>query len=194
MLHRGAFLAGAIFVVLGLAGLAAAVAYGGFYDVAGDSPHTGPVYNFLQKVRMTSIAANARSVTVPADLAGSKRIADGGAEYGEMCAQCHLGPDVEKTEIASGLYPAAPTLARDRTLTPAEQFWVIKHGIKFTAMPAWGKTHSDDLLWNIVAFVQALPNLSEGQYKSLTAEREGAHDQLMQGMDTHNDESGDHHH
>jgi hypothetical protein len=45
-----------------------------------------------------------------------------------------------------GQYPRAPELRRKTNLTPAEQFWIVKHGVKMTGMPAWGVTHDDDLL------------------------------------------------
>jgi hypothetical protein len=33
-------------------------------------------------------------------------------------------------------------------------------GIKMTGMPAWGVTHDDELLWDVVAFVRKLPELT----------------------------------
>jgi mono/diheme cytochrome c family protein len=183
MKRIGTFVAGVVVTLVVLAVVAGAVAFGGLYDVAGDTPHTGVVYAFLQKVRSTSITARARDVKVPADLASPQRIAKGAAEYGEMCAQCHLGPGVEKTEISQGLYPSAPHLAKSGNRIPAaREFWGIKHGIKFTAMPAWGKTHSDELLWDIVAFVRAMPEMSPAQYHAMTANAEDAHHQMMQDM------------
>jgi mono/diheme cytochrome c family protein len=62
----------------------------------------------------------------------------GAAEYDDMCSGCHLAPGQEKTEISKGLYPSPPELSRGNDLNPAEQFWVLKHGIKMTGMPAWG--------------------------------------------------------
>jgi hypothetical protein len=45
------------------------------------------------------------------------------------------------------LYPPSPDLAKAAALySPAELFWIIKHGIKMTGMPAWND-HSDDELW-----------------------------------------------
>src|SRR3546814_3671518 len=73
-----------------------------------------------------------------------------------MCAGCHLGPGVERSELSQGLYPQAPELAKHSHLGPAEQFWIIKHGVKLSAMPAWGKTHPDPLIWDMVAFVRRL--------------------------------------
>ncbi|MBN8928566.1 MAG: cytochrome c [Rhodospirillales bacterium] len=63
-----------------------------------------------------------------------QRIETGAGLYSAMCAVCHGGPGLEKTELAQN--PAAPALAKDDSLTPAQQFWTIKHGVKLTAMPA----------------------------------------------------------
>ena len=52
-------------------------------------------------------------------------------------------------------------------LTPAEEFWVVKHGLKMTGMPAWGVTHDDELLWDVVAFLRKLPELTPDQYQAL---------------------------
>jgi hypothetical protein len=47
-------------------------------------------------------------------------------------------------------------------------FWTIKHGIKMSAMPAWGTTHDNQAIWNIVAFLQKLPTMTPEQYLALT--------------------------
>jgi len=48
-------------------------------------------------------------------------------------------------------------------------FWVTKHGIKMTGMPAWGRTHDDDTIWNVVAFVMKLKGMSGPQYEDIVA-------------------------
>src|SRR3546814_6392165 len=64
----------------------------------------------------------------------------------------------------------------------SEQFWIIKHGIKMTAMPAWGKTHDDRLIWDMVAFIRQLPSLSPAQYQAMTQNVPMDHDAMMKGM------------
>ena len=71
-----------------------------------------------------------------------------------MCVGCHLAPGIENSEIRVGLYPKPPVLSEARGLNPGNAFWIIKHGIKMSAMPAWGATHDDDSIWAMVAFVQ----------------------------------------
>lgn len=192
-MSRGAVVILTLVIAAGVIVVLAAVAtISGAYNVAGDVPHSGPVHATLQAVRARSIAVHAADVSVPPNLNDAKRIAAGASEYAEMCSQCHLAPGMAKTEISQGLYPAAPELAHGNPLTAAEQFWVVKHGIKFTAMPAWGPTHPDDLLWSIVAFVRKLPSLSAAQYKTLTANSSDEHEHMMQDMSGMGGD--DHHH
>ena len=91
--------------------------------------------------------------------------------------------------MSQGLYPAAPELARRDDLSPAEQFWVIKHGVKLTAMPAWGKTHNDELIWDMVAFLQALPKMSPQQYKTTVASAPEDHEEMMNDMHAEHESS-----
>jgi len=170
---------------------AAALIYFGLYNIAADAPHSAPVYALLDGLRDRSVAVRARGIAPPADLASPKRIAAGAGLYGEMCASCHLGPGVERSELSQGLYPQAPELAKGSDLRPAEQFWVIKHGIKLTAMPAWGKTHADPLIWDMVAFVRRLPGMSADEYRRLVAGAPESHDAMMRDA---KDTPGEHMH
>ena len=176
--------------VLVACGAASLFVYGGAYDIAADMPHSQPVYWLLQKVRQYSIAAQAHDV-VPNDLEDGKRVASGAGQYAEMCSSCHLAPGMKRTEISRGLYPRAPELRRGSGLTPAEEFWVVKHGIKMTGMPAWGMTHDDELLWDVVAFLRKLPGLTAEQYQALVKSAP-THDEMMQKMDMGNSPGSGH--
>jgi mono/diheme cytochrome c family protein len=167
--------AGALLVAIVAAGLV----YMGSFDVAADKPHSQPVFWLMNTVRERSVDVRAAGVAVPSDLADAKRIASGAAQYDEMCSLCHLAPGMKRTEISRGLYPRAPELRRKSELTAAEQFWVVKHGLKMTGMPAWGVTHNDELLWDVVAFLQRLPELSAEQYRALVKSAPRTHDEMM---------------
>lgn len=160
-------------LALGLlaAGGAAAV-YSGAYDVGADAPHTRPVYAVLELARERSIAVRAGRLDVPADLDDPARIRRGAGNYDAMCTGCHLKPGAQPTELSLGLYPAPPDLTRT-SVPVAEAFWVIKHGIKASGMPAWGRSMGDEHLWNIAAFVGQLPRLDRVAYDALVAASEG---------------------
>jgi mono/diheme cytochrome c family protein len=160
---------------------AAAFIFFGVYNIAADAPHTRMVYSLLDSLRDRSIAIRAQGIPPPADLDAPGRVAVGAGLYGEMCSGCHLGPGVEKSEMSQGLYPQAPDLTKIQH-DPAETFWIIKHGVKLSAMPAWGKTHPDPLIWDMVAFVRKLPGMSSDGYKRLVASAPADHDEMMKEM------------
>lgn len=174
------FVAGALLLLL--AGVAVAI-YSGFYNIAADVPHTQTVYWLFETVRDRSIAVQAQEIAVPNDLNDPNRIPRGAGQYAGMCSGCHLAPGMKRTEISRGLYPRAPELRRRTDLTPAEQFWIVKHGVKMTGMPAWGVTHNDELLWDVVAFVDRLPELTPEQYETLV-KNAPKHEELVREMET----------
>ena len=141
------------------------------YDIGADVSHTPPVHWFIEGLRDRSIAMRARDIEIPVDLNDPKRVATGAGLHIEMCGDCHLAPGMEKTEISQGLYPPAAELSRGFAHSPAQEFWMVKHGVKVTAMPAWGSTHGDALMWDIVAFVRKLPAMSPAQYQAAIKER-----------------------
>lgn len=107
------------------------------------------------------------------NLADKDLVALGAEHYSAMCSGCHLAPGINDTEIRAGLYPLPPNLATSKR-PPAEQFWIIKHGIKMSGMPAWGKTHDDEAIWGLVAFLRQLPDLNVTEYATLTGSSEEA--------------------
>jgi hypothetical protein len=81
-----------------------------------------------------------------------------------------------------GLYPKPPQLAKFRP-DPREAFWVVKHGVKMSAMPAWGSSHDDATIWSMVAFLQKLPDMTPAQYKDIVARAPPDEDMDMDGAD-----------
>jgi mono/diheme cytochrome c family protein len=69
--------------------------------------------------------------------------------------------------LRRGMYPVPPNLSQEKQLEPRRAFWIIKHGIKLTAMPTWSKVLEDQDIWNIVAFLQSLPAMTPDAYQAL---------------------------
>ena len=153
-------------------GAAATVIYFGLVHPGANEPHSAVVYSLIETVRDRAIAVRAAGVIVPA-LGDPAQVSSGAGNYAAMCTSCHLAPGMAPTELSQGLYPAAPTLATVGAPDPARAFWVIKHGIKASGMPAWGKSMDDAYLWGLVAFLQKLPELSPAQYQQLVASSAG---------------------
>lgn len=147
--------------VLALGGVA--YIYSGFYNVAASEPHSALGRWVFTTTMENSVRAHAEEIDVP-DLTDRAMIRQGAQAYQAMCTSCHLRPGLEGTPVRKGLKPTPPVLAEGNRWPPGEQFWIVKHGIKMTGMPAWGETHGDQALWRIVAFLQVLPELSEQEY------------------------------
>lgn len=164
-----------LITVLVLAVLGLGAVYSGVIGVAADEPHAGVSRWLLSTIRERAIQSGAADIAVP-DLDDPARIRAGAAHYEAMCAGCHLAPGMENTELRRGLNPRPPELAEHGIHDPAEAFWVVKHGIRMTGMPAWGVTHDDQALWAIVAFVNRLPELDAEAYRGLTAMQPADHE------------------
>lgn len=157
-----------IFIVLVLL-VCAGLIYSGVYNVAADEPHVGVVRGVLGITRSRSIAVRLDNINPPDDLRDAQRIERGGQLYGDNCVACHLGPGEEETGVYQGLNPQPPELAAHGGHHSArEQFWVIKHGIRMTGMPAWGESLSDEELWDLTAFVMQLPDMPENEFRRYT--------------------------
>ncbi|HSR64139.1 MAG TPA: cytochrome c, partial [Xanthomonadaceae bacterium] len=165
--------------------------WSGLYNVGADDPHTRPVLALVETLRDRSIASRSKDIAVP-DLEDAGLVLEGAGQYAAMCTGCHLAPGMEDSEIRPGLYPRPPELAKVR-VDPKVAFWVIKHGVKMSAMPAWGGSHDDPTIWSMVAFLQKLPTLTPAQYRDLVAkappddDMEGGHHH-HDGMDAHDGE------
>jgi mono/diheme cytochrome c family protein len=157
----------------GLAGALAAAAIGvaafvgsGVYNIGADDHHTAIVLALIGQLRDRSIAVRAANVAVP-DLAAAGRVAAGAHAYAALCSSCHLAPGVAKSPLRPGLYPHPPNLAQQAPPDTRRAFWIIKHGIKMSAMPAWGRTLEDAEIWDLVAFVREMPSLTPETYQQL---------------------------
>ena len=156
-----------------LIGGAVAFMYSGIYDVSASTPHSAVSSWAMATTMHASVERGANEVDVP-DLGSEELKLAGINDFESMCIGCHGAPGKERGPIGQGLNPPAPDLAESAAhMTPAELFWVTKHGIKMTGMPAWSATHADDALWPVVALMTALPALTAKTYAELLASAEG---------------------
>lgn len=152
-------------LVLAIGGLA--YIYSGAYDIAADSTGSALVEWVAKTTRENAVEARAEEVQAPAEF-NEAQVPAGARMFGETCVMCHGGPGVEASEVGKGLKPDPPDLSEEAAeKEPAEIFWVVKHGIRMTGMPAFGITHDDDSIWNVVAFVKRLPGMSPDTFRRM---------------------------
>ncbi|MXP65300.1 cytochrome c [Roseomonas sp. M0104] len=161
------FLGGALAALLVLAGAGLAVALTGAYDVAATTPHTALGRWVLETTSRNSIVRQAADIRPPSGFTDGQ-VSQGAHHYKESCVYCHGAPGEDSTDWASGMRPEPPYLPEAvGEWSDAQLFWIVKHGIKMSAMPAFGSHHGDEDIWAIVAFIKTLPGMSPEQYRAL---------------------------
>lgn len=145
--------------------LGGVVIYSGWYDVSATSPHTRAVYELLEVSMRRAVRQRASDVAVPA-LENSDRAINGFRQFRAHCVQCHGAPGIAPQPFALGLMPAPASLvATSHGWSAAEIYWIIRHGIKMSGMPAWRYRMNDEEIWDVVAFMKVLPTLSPTDYR-----------------------------
>jgi cytochrome c553 len=155
----------ALGALLALAGFA--VLLSGIIPIKASAGHWAITEWFLQLAKRRSLATHTLGIELP-DLDRPSLIAKGAGHYETACRPCHGSPAQPRPRIAAAMQPPPPDLPpviarRD----PEELFYIVKHGIKFTGMPAWPTQHRDDEVHAMVAFLLALPALDAGAYRRL---------------------------
>jgi len=153
------------------AAIAAAVGawlvYGGGYDVSATGAHLQTVHSALERTMNSSVRQRARALAPPA-APDDTSIRRGAACYRAHCLQCHGAPGVPPGAIGQGMQPLpGPLIDAARRWRPGEIYWITRHGIKMSGMPAWQMRLSDDDLWAVTAFVMELATLSTQGYRDL---------------------------
>jgi mono/diheme cytochrome c family protein len=101
--------------------------------------------------------------------ATEQNVLAGAQLYMDHCAGCHGTPSSPDTPLMHSFNPPVPRFFKHAPDMPDNQnFLVIQHGIRFTGMPAWDKTLSDQQMWQITTFLSAIPHLPPAAQKVLS--------------------------
>jgi mono/diheme cytochrome c family protein len=88
----------------------------------------------------------------------ARALSTGRAAYTGSCAVCHGAKGDGRGAFGPTTYPDATdfTTAAAKSKTDAQLFWIVKNGLGFTAMPAFGGQYKDADIWAMVAYIRAL--------------------------------------
>ncbi len=155
------FFNGIVFTLALLVGAGIAAVFGGLVPAGADVTPPKAEEFAAQKSLHVTIARETQGLSNPIAVSDENLIA-GIKSYGQNCAICHGAADAKSSTLAKGFYIKSPQLAKDGVEDDpdATTFWKLKHGIRFTAMPAFGGTLTDDELWKIATFVKHMDKLS----------------------------------
>ncbi|HUK88386.1 MAG TPA: c-type cytochrome, partial [Terriglobales bacterium] len=80
--------------------------------------------------------------------------------YTMNCAVCHGSPAKKDNLLGHSFYPPAPQFLEDPADMPDnENFWIIQNGVRYTGMPGWKGTLTDEQTWKIVTFLDNMNSL-----------------------------------
>jgi mono/diheme cytochrome c family protein len=159
-----------LFVALTVAFLGSiAFIYSGLFDVSARWQDSPLVKWVLVTTRERSLDVRKDKVKVPDNLDDPAVIMAGFKHFRRMCVICHSAPGLAPSELSQGLNPPPPDFAHleEDDVDPPEYFLIIRNGIRMTAMPAWGVTHSDTKIWSMIGFLRQLPGMTPTQYKAM---------------------------
>lgn len=143
------------------------VAWSGVYNIAASRGHWLVTRMILEFGMQSSVRTHALGITPP-PLDEAALIERGAAHFQGSCALCHGAPGIERNPVARRLIPEPPPLEHKVTQWKTrELFWIVKHGIKYTGMPAWVALKRDDEVWAVVAFLEQTPGMSGATYRKL---------------------------
>jgi cytochrome c553/cytochrome c5 len=154
-------------MVTGGFAIAAAGVISGVVPIKASSGHWRLTAAFLDFAKLRSVSTHSWGIDVP-PLDDEGLILRGAGHYETACLPCHGGPGRNIPPVMGAMTPPPPELTpRLARWTPAELFSIVKHGIKFTGMPAWPVQRRDDEVWAVVAFLRRLPELDAAGYRAL---------------------------
>ncbi|HEY6050108.1 MAG TPA: cytochrome c [Thermoanaerobaculia bacterium] len=140
----------------------------GLVDFSAAHPPSRLEERFATFALNRSIARRAPKTANP--VAGSPAAASAGlALFKTHCVACHGAPGVDPTEAGASLNPPAPglTLPRVQARSDGELQWIVSNGIRMTGMPAFGPSRSEEEVWQLVAALRRLPDLSPEERRML---------------------------
>jgi len=164
-------------IAFGLAVGGLLFAASGVMPLRASSGHWAITEWFLHFSMRRSIKTHALGISPP-PLDDDSLAARGAAHFDLGCRPCHGSPAAERPAVARAMLPPPPELApRIQHWTASDLFYIVKHGLKFTGMPAWPVQARDDEVWAVVAFLRRLPEMSAHEYVALAR---GSRDTALQ--------------
>jgi hypothetical protein len=89
-----------------------------------------------------------------------QNLEDGMKLFTMNCALCHGTLDRKPSTFANSFYPPPPNLVSDPPDDPEWHiFYTIRTGVRYTGMPAWDKTLTEEEMWKITTFLSHMDKL-----------------------------------
>ncbi|MGA3089215.1 MAG: cytochrome c [Terriglobales bacterium] len=142
---------------LGLAGLV--IAGLGLLPTSADS--SPPAMERRVATIALNAALNRRALHLSNPVAGSdQELIEGLKIYTMNCAVCHGTLDNEPSSLEHSFYPPVPQLILHPVHDPEwHTYDVVRNGIRYTGMPSWRHSLSEQDMWKVTGFLSRIETL-----------------------------------
>jgi thiosulfate dehydrogenase len=153
------FIRGIIFGALALAAGLYVCTRWGFLDLRADQEPSALEKNIAGTAMDESTGRHAPKQKNPLQPTQENLLA-GARLYRDKCSDCHGSPVNPTSDYGRSFYPRAPQFMKEAPDMPDhENFYIIKHGVRWTAMPAWGHLMTDSEIWQMVTLLSRFEKL-----------------------------------
>ncbi|MBO9724722.1 MAG: c-type cytochrome [Novosphingobium sp.] len=144
-------------------------AWSGLFPIAASSGHWAITDWFLHWTMQNS-ARTYSTFQTPKEVHDNGALVSAAGHFRQSCAVCHGAPGTPPSPVMQAATPPAPDLAKTvDDYSDRELFWIVRHGVKYTGMPAWPAGERPDEVRRMVGFLRRLPGMSAEDYRALTA-------------------------
>jgi mono/diheme cytochrome c family protein len=151
------FVAGMLTVIAVVIVVGFVLVWFGYVPAAADAPGPFPGEKWAANHALdATIDREAPPAPYPFGPATDAVITAGAKLYIQNCAVCHGSAGSDESNVAKGLYIRAPQFTKHGVDDdPAgETYWKIEHGIRFTGMPSFKGTLTEEQIWQIAYFLK----------------------------------------
>ena len=167
------FALGVVVTLLGITAGVFLVSRFGLYPIGADNPPSALEKYLASRAETVDADKHKPAGENPAAIT-AENLQEGAQTYEGRCAFCHGGARAKKGPLENKFSPPPPQLIDKIPHDPdAWLFWITKHGVRMTGMPAWDGVLSDDEIWKVIAFIKhsnKLPPEVQSYWESVAAE------------------------
>src|ERR1700676_662114 len=131
----------------------------GFISMRADNPPTKLETTIAGHAMDASVARSAPKLTNPLP-ANEPNLVAGARLYRDHCTLCHGDLAHPRSQLGDTLNPPPPQFIDDMPNMPENQnFYILQHGIRWSAMPGWKNVLSEQQIWQTVTFLSHMHDL-----------------------------------
>ena len=153
-MRLGWFVLGVVATLIALSAAAYVYLGKGYVDARADI-EAGPLDQWLGAAMDASTGRHAPKTMSPV-VDTEENLVAAAKVYGAKCVICHGGPAGMRSELGDTFLPPAPQFFGNEPpmMMENENFYIIKHGVRMTAMPAWKTLLDDRQIWQLVLLLK----------------------------------------